>query len=189
MGIGGYKVCYTYGIRVLLAIPAELWDNGLMKICSSCNVAEAKHTYCKPCKSIRNAAYHKAHPEKSRQTSKKYDKENRDKRRVHEEKYKKSNPDKVREWRRRSNRKRKALKRNNGHEPYSEQNVLDKYGKMCHICQTPIDLSAPRQSGRVGWQKGLQIDHLYPLSKGGSDTLENVRPSHGKCNRTKWDIV
>ena len=90
-------------IKCSLAIPVEFWDNGLMKICSSCNVAEAKHTYCKPCKSIRNAAYHKAHPEKSRQTSKKYDKENRDKRRVHEEKYKKSNPDKVREWKRRNN--------------------------------------------------------------------------------------
>jgi 5-methylcytosine-specific restriction endonuclease McrA len=32
----------------------------------------------------------------------------------------------------------------------------------------------------------LHIDHVYPLSKGGLDTLENVRPSHGKCNIVKW---
>ena len=157
-----------------------------MKTCSSCKVAEVeKYSYCKPCRSIYNAAYHKANPQKSRQTSKKYDKANRDKRRVNENKYKKSNPDKVREWNRRNNRKREALKRNNGHEPYSEKQVLDTYGVMCHICTIEIDLSAPRQAGKVGWQKGLHIDHLIPLSKGGPDMLENVRPSHGKCNIDK----
>ncbi len=157
-----------------------------MNTCSACKVSESKSdTYCKPCRSSYNSAYHKANPDKSRQTTKKYDKENRDKRRVHEEKYKKNNPDKVREWGRTNNRKREALKRNNGHEPYSEKEVLDKYGTLCHICQTSIDLSAPRQVGKVGWQKGLHIDHLHPLSKGGPDTLENVRPSHGKCNIDK----
>ena len=30
MGIWGYKVCYTYGIRVLLAIPAEFWYDKCM---------------------------------------------------------------------------------------------------------------------------------------------------------------
>ncbi len=158
-----------------------------MKICSACKVSESNSgTYCKPCRSIYNSAYHKANPEKSRQTSKKYDKDNRDKRVVHEQKYKKSNPEKVREWGRKKNRKREALKRNNGHEPYSEKEVLDNYGMMCHICQTSIDLSAPRQAGKAGWQKGLHIDHLHPLSKGGSDTLENVRPAHGLCNLRKW---
>jgi len=32
----------------------------------------------------------------------------------------------------------------------------------------------------------LHIDHLVPLAKGGSDTLENVRPAHGICNLRKW---
>jgi hypothetical protein len=27
------------------------------------------------------------------------------------------------------------------------------------------------------------------LSKGGLDTLENVRPSHGRCNIIKWATV
>ena len=30
MGLWGYKVCYTYGIRVLLAIPAEFWYDKCM---------------------------------------------------------------------------------------------------------------------------------------------------------------
>jgi len=32
---------------------------------------------------------------------------------------------------------------------------------------------------------GLHIDHVMPLSKGGPDTLENVRPAHGSCNVKK----
>ena len=68
---------------------------------------------------------------------------------------------------------------------YTDQDVIDKYGSDCHICNQPIDFNAPRQCGKDGWELGLQIDHLFPLSKGGSDTLENARPSHGYCNNKK----
>jgi 5-methylcytosine-specific restriction endonuclease McrA len=84
----------------------------------------------------------------------------------------------------RANRKR-ALKFGVSTEWYSPQQVLDLYGIDCHICNGPIDLNAPRQCGKPGWEKGLQIDHVMPLSKGGTDTLDNVRPSHGYCNNIK----
>jgi len=91
-----------------------------------------------------------------------------------------------REWRFRTPNARRHFRRNDTSPGnYSDKDVLETYGLDCHICQTSIDLSAPRQTGRVGWQKGLQIDHVYPLSRGGSDTLENVRPSHGQCNLIK----
>jgi 5-methylcytosine-specific restriction endonuclease McrA len=72
---------------------------------------------------------------------------------------------------------------------YSDTQVLEVYGTDCHICNLPIDLTAPRQCGKEGWEKGLQIDHLFPLSKGGSDTLDNVRPAHGYCNNIKSATV
>jgi 5-methylcytosine-specific restriction endonuclease McrA len=50
-------------------------------------------------------------------------------------------------------------------------------------------MSAPRKVGQDGWEHGLHIDHVYPLSKGGLDTLENVRPAHGKCNIVKWATI
>ena len=68
---------------------------------------------------------------------------------------------------------------------YTDQDVIDKYGSDCHICNKPINFDAPRQCGKDGWEMGLQIDHLFPLSKGGPDTLENARPSHGYCNNKK----
>jgi 5-methylcytosine-specific restriction endonuclease McrA len=89
------------------------------------------------------------------------------------------------EWYLAGNRVRRARKLGNGHEPYSESQVLELYGDSCHICELPIDLEAPRKAGVDGWEHGLHIDHLLPLSKGGPDTLENVRPAHGVCNVKK----
>lgn len=94
------------------------------------------------------------------------------------------------DWRFRTPNARRHFRRNNTSPGnYSDQDVLSTYGLDCHICQTPIDLSAPRQVGKPGWEKALHIDHVYPLSKGGLDTIDNVRPSHGKCNIIKWATI
>lgn len=95
-----------------------------------------------------------------------------------------------RDWRFRTPNARRHFRRNDS-EPgnYSEQDVLNTYGTNCHICLEPIDLSAPRKCGDEGWERGLHIDHVYPLSKGGSDSLDNVRPSHGQCNVRKWATI
>ena len=84
----------------------------------------------------------------------------------------------------RANRKR-AIKFGVETEWYSPQQILDMYGTDCHICNKPIDLDAPRQCGKPGWENGLQIDHVVPLSKGGDDLIDNLRPSHGYCNNIK----
>lgn len=80
---------------------------------------------------------------------------------------------------------RRARKMNLGGERYTLEQVFDKWGKDCHICQKPIDLTAPRRVGKNGWKKGLHIDHLISLSNGGLDILDNVRPAHGYCNIKK----
>jgi hypothetical protein len=99
--------------------------------------------------------------------------------------YDRLNNELVTSIRRRADRKRRALKAGNKAEKYTEKDVLNLYGSNCHICKEPIDLNAPRKSGDPGWEKGLHIDHVIPIVKGGPDTLDNVKPAHGVCNVSK----
>ena len=72
------------------------------------------------------------------------------------------------------------------YESVSVKDVITLYGTTCHLCDDPIDLDAPRSSrSGSGWERGLHLDHVTPLSKGGTHTIENVRPAHGWCNLSK----
>jgi len=83
-------------------------------------------------------------------------------------------------------RRREALKNNAIVEKYIDLDVINLYGSICHICNKKIDLSASRRCGiGYNWQNGLHIDHVIPIIMGGSDTLDNVRPSHAICNIKK----
>ena len=68
---------------------------------------------------------------------------------------------------------------------YSMFEVLLTHGTICHLCDRPIDMVATRKVGYYGWENGLHLDHVIPLSKGGLDTLENVKPAHARCNINK----
>jgi len=68
---------------------------------------------------------------------------------------------------------------------YSRQTVLDVYGAVCYLCSNPINLEAPSVVGLTGWENGLHIDHVVPISRGGLDELSNVRPAHAYCNQIK----
>jgi hypothetical protein len=110
-----------------------------------------------------------------------YRERNKEKERLRHKLYKKNNLDKHADYERR----RRAKKRNLNREPYTTSQVLEMYGTLCHICSGEIDFTAPRRSGRPGWEKGLHIDHVKSLHNDGTDTLDNVRPSHGSCNLSK----
>ena len=81
--------------------------------------------------------------------------------------------------------KRRAILNEVESDDWTISLVLETYGTDCWECWEPIDLNAPRHTGDIGWEKGLQIDHVIPLSKKGPNTLANVRPTHGKCNNKK----
>jgi hypothetical protein len=85
-------------------------------------------------------------------------------------------------------RNRRARLLNAPSDNYTVDDVLRLYGNSCHICNDPIDLAAPRKPMFVNdtaFYFGLHLDHIIPLSKGGNDLLENVRPSHAICNLQK----
>ena len=83
-------------------------------------------------------------------------------------------------------RRRRALKLNAPTERYTAIDIVKLYGSVCHICNEDIDLSAPRHPANgVSWERGLQLDHVIPLSKGGTDLINNIRPAHVLCNMRK----
>lgn len=52
----------------------------------------------------------------------------------------------------------------------------------CGICGQPIDYT-------LHWRDPMSfvVDHIHPLNKGGTDTLDNKQAAHRTCNRTKSD--
>lgn len=52
----------------------------------------------------------------------------------------------------------------------------------CHLCGTPIDYEAHWLS-----PFSFTVDHVLPLAKGGTDTLDNKAAAHRACNRAKSD--
>lgn len=71
--------------------------------------------------------------------------------------------------------KRRILKVNGIHEDYSEQLNLIKNNKyfICHWCGEKFSIDK------------LTLDHVIPLSKGGSDIWENIVLSCKHCNCSK----
>jgi len=99
-----------------------------------------------------------------------------------------------RAWRARTpnaNRSRmhKAYENGSYSEPYSDLQVLETYGTDCWLCNEPIDLIAPRQVGKPGWERAFHVEHVIPISKGGPNAISNVRPSHAKCNILKGNKI
>lgn len=65
-------------------------------------------------------------------------------------------------------------------EEIDREVVVTRDGAVCYLCQEPIDLSLS------GWHPmGLTLDHVIPLSRGGSHTLNNLKPTHRACNVRK----
>lgn len=126
------------------------------------------------------ASWRKSNPEKMAEYSDKY----RNAKRIANKKWHQKNPDKNREYL----RARRARALGNNVIKYSEKDVIHTYGTICYICKIEINMNANRSIGSIGWEMALHIEHVIPISKGGPDTLENVRPSHGLCNLKKGAI-
>lgn len=159
--------------------------------CRACEYLKHKVRYLNNPQARRDIEkrYRQRSPEVFARKDKKYYEANRDRVRKNTIEWRKNNPEKYAEHNRLKEHRRRARKLENGTEVYTEKQVLELYGKLCHICESKINLSAPRKVGTKSWEKGLHIDHIVPISKGGSDTLDNVRPAHALCNLKKSDLL
>lgn len=56
------------------------------------------------------------------------------------------------------------------------ENVFNKFNGKCSYCGTDLDFNS------------FVIDHIIPISKGGSSKYENLLPSCRECNMCKFDL-
>jgi len=60
--------------------------------------------------------------------------------------------------------------------------IIAKDEPPCHICGDAINYQAHHLD-----PNSFTIDHITPINRGGSDTLDNLAAAHRGCNRTKSD--
>ena len=89
-------------------------------------------------------------------------------------KWAENNSEKVRQAKINNLRKRRAARHTSrGHFTVEEfKELCERYGNKCLACG---DTEAV-----------LEADHVVPLTKGGSDSISNIQPLCGSCNRKKF---
>lgn len=81
--------------------------------------------------------------------------------------------------------KRRARKRSGAIEHFNPTAVLERDGWRCYLCgcETPRELRGTTQPSAP------ELDHIVPLARGGSHTLNNVACCCRACNQAKGDAV
>lgn len=174
-----------------------------IKVCVICKQAKSIHDFfkskrekdglsrdCKDCNMKRAKEWNARHPERRKATRRKNYEENKEKylqistewNREHSDKHVESN----RKWRENNPEKYAALSHKHsiikkdrkikaGEIPTTEEirELIISSKKKCFWC------------GKTVKDKELNIDHLYPLAKGGTNHISNLVVSCGLCNRRK----
>jgi 5-methylcytosine-specific restriction endonuclease McrA len=97
-----------------------------------------------------------------------------------EKRWKKANPHKVA-----ASSRDRARNKGVKSEYYTRQQLFDRDGYECYICNIPVDLEAAHVQGQPGWEMYPHVEHVIPIALGGEDTLANVKIAHAKCNISK----
>jgi 5-methylcytosine-specific restriction endonuclease McrA len=84
------------------------------------------------------------------------------------------NRDKARVWGRKSANKRRAITKQVFVEAVDPRVVFERAKGVCGICGESVEMTSR-------WE----VDHIVPISKGGSHCYANVQLAHRRCNRSK----
>ncbi len=152
--------------------------------------------YCLANKNQRRArsiVWNKNNKERRKAAKKKWQEENReeilaysrqyylDHKELHNSKGKawaKNNPEK----RKAAKHRRRALENNANAERFLDVEIFERDGWACGICGDLVDkeLKYPHPMSK-------SLDHIVPISKGGSHTRNNTQCSHIRCNKRKYN--
>lgn len=149
-------------------------DSKLWRLANPDKVKAQQHRYYARHRAKRLAAqkaYYAANADERRQYAKRYRDENAEKVRAAQAEYYARNRERFYE----AVRRRQALLAGAPVvEKIDRKYIIARDKRICHICWK-------RVTGKV------ELDHLVPLSKGGSHTHDNLAVSHPHCNRSRHD--
>ena len=160
------------------------------KTCTKCGQTKTTDNYyksknslnaaCKSCHCEQSMAWQKANKERFAAYKKQWQRDNPDKIFAYVSKYRADKPEQVKKW-------RSDWGDNNLHKS-REYRLRKKQIKT----DNQIGLITARDIQRILQQPclycGLQashVDHIFPLSRGGSHTIGNLAPSCSQCNLSK----
>lgn len=130
--------------------------------------------WCKKC----SQDYENNNREKTRALGRKYYADNREKERQVVRAWRVANPDKVRNY----TRQYAARKLNAYVAPVDEVSIYNQCGWVCQLCGQPVDAT-------LKWPDPMSksLDHIVPLSKGGTHEPGSVHLAHLVCNIQKYN--
>lgn len=123
-------------------------------------------------KELQRESYER-HRDKVKQRAADWAAANDERRREIRQEWKRRNPDLVREH----TQRRRAQLMDAFVEPVDRRKVYLRDAGLCRICGQPVEPEA------------FEIDHIIPLSRGGTHEMGNVQAAHPSCNRRKNNHV
>lgn len=164
-------------------------QDGLQAQCKSCRKKYREKNRDKEAE--RKKKYREKNRDKVLEIQKKYREKNRDKVAEHNKKYREKNRDKVAEIQKKyreenplktraHTHKRRALKLETTIEPIDLNLVWDDSFGICFLCETPMDQQYTYPDPRLP-----SLEHVIPLSRGGTHTYDNLTYTHLQCNNRK----
>lgn len=143
----------------LLALTSEFWHR-------DSNRPDGYDRQCKECKRARRADLYSRNAEAEKALVREWRRENPDKHRA-------------------QHSTRRARKYDNGPvESISYFIVFQRDCGQCKLCLLDVDKNAVYPDPLAG-----TIDHVIPLSKGGTHTYDNVQLAHSICNSRKGNRI
>ncbi len=76
--------------------------------------------------------------------------------------------------------RRAFLNRINSPEKFSRWDIFERDGWVCQICHELVDETMDGHK-----PLGPTLDHIIPVSRGGTHTWDNVQLAHRRCNSRK----
>ena len=169
-----------------------------MKDCSICGETKPLSEFnkgrrqCKPCRAVKQASWYKKDPESRRKTHKAWRENNKE--HLREKKKKewrdlKLDPDKLEAHYQKTRPLRRAWAKTEKGKVSHRRAVTNRRARMMGAagfnCWETCLKVYNYQCAWCGSKENLQLDHITPLSKGGSNWQFNCQPLCRKCNASK----